>query len=433
MKTVSFTLVATLGLAAFAGGCTDSRLPTQGAPGRDLTPLASESEGRGVFQRYVAIGTSISMGVQSDGVFEGSQKTSWPAQLARLAHRELTLPLIQAPGCGAPLQGPLASGVRTSGEGAGQPADTRICAPLVEGITLPTANVAVDGARTRDALFSTTSTYGGLRGAQYARVLPPGETQVSAMLAQNPKVVSVELGGNEVLGARSGIFLPGVTTELVEVWKPLYTQLLDAVASTAKHAVLFGMTDDAMDFPSFRTGMELWNARQTFAPFNVAVGDDCGTINSTNVLFVAVRVPDAAARGAARARAGVPGPHVLNCFNAPSSSGVQDFVLTAAEAAALTGVMTEMDAFIRSEAERRGFAFTRLGALYADVSVKGPFDAIALMTSPQPYGPYISLDGIHPSAEGARVLADAAATALNVRYDLGIPLSTSSLVALANR
>jgi hypothetical protein len=432
MKTVSLNLVATLGLAALAGGCSDAPLSTQTGPARDLTPLASESEGRGVFHRYVAIGTSISMGVRSDGVFRGSQETSWPAQLARLAHRELSLPLIQEPGCGAPLQGPIASGVRTSGEGAAQPADTRKCAPLVEGITLPTANVAIDGARTRDALFSTTSTYGGLRGGQYARVLPPGETQVSAMVAQNPKVVSVELGGNEVLLARTGIFLPGVNIELVEVWKPLYTQLLDAVESTAKHAVLFGMTDDAMDFPSFRTGTELWNARQTFAPFNVAVGEDCGTINSTNVLFVAVRVPDAAARGAARARAGLPGPHVLNCFNAPSSSGVQDFVLTAAEAAALTGIMTEMDAFIRSEAERRGFAFTRLGALYSDVNVKAPFDAIALMTSPQPYGPYISLDGIHPSAEGARVLADAAATALNVRYNLGIPLSTSTLVALAN-
>jgi hypothetical protein len=430
MKSVGSILAATLGLVALTGACTDSRLPTEGPLSRDLTPLASESEGRGVFHRYVAIGTSVSMGVQSDGVFKGSQKTSWPAQLAQLAHRELSLPLISAPGCGAPLKAPLASGVRISGEGAAEPSDRRVCAPLLEGITLPTGNVAVDGARTRDALFSTTATYTGMRGAQYARVLPPGETQVSAMLAQNPKVVSVELGANEVLGARSGIYLPGVNIELVSVWKPLYTQVLDAVESTAKHALLFGLIDDAMEFPSFRTGKELWDARATFAPFNVAVGGDCETINSTNVLFVAVRVPDAAARGAASARAGT-GPFVLNCFNAPSETGVQDFVLTAGEIALLNAQIAEMDAFIRSEAERRGFAYARLGALYSEANVKAPFSAITLMMSFEPYGQYVSLDGFHPSAAGARVLADAAATALNARYGLGIPLSPTSLIALA--
>jgi hypothetical protein len=255
------------------------------------------------------------------------------------------------------------------------------------------------------------------------------------MLAQNPKIVSVELGGNEVLDARVGIYIPGGTLEApggtverTDVFKQLYVRVLDAAQGAAKHAVIFGMIDDAMEFPSFRTGQEIWDARATFAPFNVVVSEDCGTINSTNVLFVAVRVPDAAARGAASARAGT-GPHVLNCFNAPSTSGVRDFVLTAGEIALLNAQMAEMDAFIRDEADRRGFAYTRLGALYSDVNVKAPFNAITLMTSPQPYGEYVSLDGIHPSAAGARVLADAAASALNARYNLGIPLSSAITIA----
>lgn len=400
----------------------------------DQTPLTAVApslmgldEGRGEFQRYVALGTSISMGVISDGVNESSQRDAWPAQLSRLAHREPSLPLIQMPGCGAPLQAPLASGVRISGEGAGQAADTRVCAPLVEGITLPTDNVAVDGARTRDALFSTTSTYGGLRGAQYTRVLPPGETQISAALSQNPKIVSIELGGNEVLGSRSGIYLPGVTVEPTPVFKELYTSLLDQVQDV-KHVLLFGLIDDPMEFPGFRTGQELWDARATFAPFNVTVGEDCGTINATNVLFVAVRVPDAVARGAARAREGL-GPHELNCVNAPSASGIQDFVLSGAEVQLLAAQIAEMDAFIRSEAAQRGYAYARLGALYSDVNVKAPFSAITMMTSSQPYGAYIGLDGIHPNAAGQRVLADAAARALNDTYGFGIPLS-GSVVAM---
>jgi hypothetical protein len=417
-----FLILSLLVISACTG---DQTPPTAVAP----SLLMRLDEGRGEFQRYVAIGTSISMGVVSDGVNESSQRDAWPAQLSRLANREPSLPLIQMPGCGAPLQAPLASGVRINGEGAGQPADSRVCAPNVDGVTLPTGNVAVDGARTRDALFSTTTTYGGMRGAQYGRVLPPGETQLSAALAQNPKVLSIELGGNEVLGSRSGIYLPGVTVEPTPVFKELYTSLLDQVQGAGvKHVLLFGLIDDPMEFPGFRTGQELWDARATFTPFNVAVGEDCGTINATNVLFVAVRVPDAVARGAARARAGL-GPHELNCVNAPSASGIQDFVLSGAEVQLLAAQIAEMDAFIRSEAARRGYAYARLGALYSDVNVKAPFNAITMMTTSQPYGPYIGLDGIHPNAAGQTVLADAAARALNATYDLGIPQSASVVAA----
>ena len=98
---------AALAAAALAA-CADGRIaPTEARqPTAQATPELL-SEGEGIFQRYVAIGTSISMGVQGDGVHAATQQTSWPAQLARLAHRELSLPLIQAPGCSAPLMAPL--------------------------------------------------------------------------------------------------------------------------------------------------------------------------------------------------------------------------------------------------------------------------------------------------------------------------------------
>jgi hypothetical protein len=421
-------------LSAFVLAACADRIPVE--PGLASSELMRLDGGRGEFHRYVAIGTSISMGVVSDGVNEQSQRNTWPAQLSQLAGREISLPLIQMPGCGAPLAAPLASGLRINGEGAGQPADTRVCAPNVAGVTLPTDNVAVDGARTRDALFSTTSTYGGMRGAQYARVLPPGATQVSAALSQNPKILSIELGGNEVLGSRHGIYAPGGTfeqpggtVERTEVFKELYTTLLDRIEGSAKHVLLVGLIDDPLDFPAFRTGLELWNARATFAPLHVTIGEDCGTTNATNVLFIAVRVPDAAARGAARKRQEL-GPHELNCINAPSSSGIQDFVLSGEEVAQLAAQIAEMDAFIRGEAARRGYAYSRLGALYSDANVKAPFHAAAMMTTAQPYGPLIGLDGIHPSAAGQAVIADDAARALNQTYNLGIQRGSAAVRVL---
>src|SRR5438132_566977 len=91
----AFAIVA-LAVAA----CSDSQ-PTSTTPTQ--TANANQSEGRGVFQRYVAIGTSISAGVQSDGLIAASQATSWPVQLAAAAGRSLSVPFIDGTGCRSPL------------------------------------------------------------------------------------------------------------------------------------------------------------------------------------------------------------------------------------------------------------------------------------------------------------------------------------------
>lgn len=395
------------------------------APTLDEAMDAARMAGYSV-DRYVAIGTSISMGVASDGVVATSQGSAWPAQLAQLAGKPFSVPFVDPPGCGAPLVGPLASGLRASGEGAGRPDDdTAICAPNSAGVTLPANDVAIDGARTRDALFSTTATYAGtLRGGEYARVLPPGYTQVTAMLAQRPRMVSVELGGNELLGVRKGVY-SSATVEPFATWKVLYSLLITAVSIPAKQVVLVGLVNDAGKFPSFRTGLEIWNARATFAPFNVVVGEDCGTTNATNILFVPVRVPVAVANGVGQARAGL-GPYTLSCVNAPSSTGIEDYVLTADEMNQVNVQLGQMNAFIKEQANRHGWAYFELESLYGRPETKPPFNAISLMTDPAtPYGPYISLDGIHPNPAGHAILASAAAAALDARYGLNIPISST--------
>jgi hypothetical protein len=376
--------------------------------------------GLGVFQRYVAIGTSISMGVQSHGVNSATQQTSWPAQLARLANRELSLPLIALPGCSAPLDAPLRLGTRTSGESAGLTCLSRQCSPNEPGVVLPTGNVAIDGARTGQALTATPENPDPGHATQYPRVLPPGMSQVTAMESQNPKVVSVELGGNDILGARYGVYPSAAEIVPFADWEPEYRAVVARVDATAKHAVLVGLVNDVRNFPSFRTGAELWTGRASFAPLNVAVSADCE--NSTNLLFIAVRVPVAAATGAFYRANGL-GAYTLSCANAPSSTNIQDYVLSAADVAGVNAQLAAMNAVIRDEASARGFAYFPLGALYEEVVTKPAFNAITLMTSSQPYGPYVSLDGIHPTAEGQRILAEAAARALNETYRFGIPVS----------
>jgi hypothetical protein len=84
-----------------------------------------------------------------------------------------------------------------------------------------------------------------------------------------------------------------------------------------------------------------------------------------------------------------------------------------------------MRAHIRQQAELRGFASFDLGAIYA--SVPSSRTVVSLMTSTEPFGPYVSLDGIYPSAAGNGQLAEAATLALNERYGLGIPVTAAVL------
>ena len=414
-----------LALAPFAlTACVGDRSPT--SPSSSALTLSTGSEGRGDFHRYAAIGTSISMGVESDGVYEATQRTSWPAQLAAMAGRELSLPLIEAPGCQSPLVPRIADNRRLSGEPA---SGSTVCAPNVDGVRLSHGNLAISAALTSDALTKTPETatpadYAG--GRVYARVLEPGHSQVTAMLAQNPKVVSVELGANELLKARSGLFLPGVTVVPYAAWEPAYDGVIAAVEqSGARSVVLVGLIDDAASFPAFRFGSELWDARGEFARFYVSVSPDCE--GSRNMLLVPVVVPTAVGKGAAAAAAGQPMP-VLSCADVPWTV---DYVLTPADHAALNAQLRAMSARIRSIAESKGYAYFDLDALYATPGLKAPFSVSTLMFSPQPYGPLVSLDGFHPTAAGQTLLANAAARALDDTYGMGIRWEAEADAALA--
>lgn len=413
--------LAVVPLVALCAACADSPVSPRAGINR---PVLQESEGRGVFQRYVAIGTSVSMGVQSDGAFFGTQVSSWPAQLARLGSREITQPYIQAPGCHAPIAAPLAAAVRLSGESALADAATLSCAPLVQGITLPTQNVAINGARAFDALFTSPENIVDLGNkALYSRVLAPGETQVSAMEAQHPKLVSVELGSNEVLDARSGVALVGPKPLPIEnpaTFAAEYGQILDRIeAAHVKHVLLVGLPTNPFILPSFRSGAEVAAvAPVLLGAFNVAVQPDCGTTNAQNQIFVTIKLTLAIKAGLAAKAASLPAIPFTCAGAGPTTV---DFVLTPAEQAIAAAVTAQMNATIQSEAEKRGFAYFSLDALYAAPGVRPALDPVALVTSAQPFGPLMSLDGVHPNAAGSALLAQAAARALNQAYDLGIP------------
>jgi hypothetical protein len=106
-------------------------------------------------------------------------------------HREPILPLIQAPGCKSPLAAPLKSFVRESGESITTAEADLSCAPNETGVTFPTQVLAVPGALTHEALLQTPDARTDAYGRQlYHRLLPPFESQITALEDTNPFVTA---------------------------------------------------------------------------------------------------------------------------------------------------------------------------------------------------------------------------------------------------
>ncbi|PYO06383.1 MAG: hypothetical protein DMD30_12670, partial [Gemmatimonadetes bacterium] len=305
--------------------------------------------GQDAFARYVSIGTSVTMGVQSDGVYYASQQHAWPALLAHQAFAtKFTEPLLQGPGCYSPLIAPLQFQRRLSG--AQYPAvnaNDQICA-LLGSTTLPTNNVAIDGATTYAALRVTPETTAvapitvesDQRKRLYKAVLLPKNSQVTEMMSQNPTLVSVELGANEVLRTvTGGIVVPAAayrqadntfTFYPITLWQPQYDAIVDSVAKTGAKAMLVSVPL----IPSLvgvYPGDDFYLQAAAFQSFGIVVNADCQ--GNTNLIYAFGKVLTALGSPTK--------PYNFSCTNNPSAA---DFILTPADTAFVDDLIRQMNA-----------------------------------------------------------------------------------------
>jgi len=389
--------------------CADSPVaPTASSAMRPRPDVVTAAQ---LFQRYVALGTSNSQGVQSAGLNAAGQKAAWPAQLANRAGVPLSLPLVQDPGCNPPLLPPLAADIALVGAfsafGGGSDLVMSVsnsCAPLQSGIVPPTSGLAISGADVHDALYSTyeSELAAGARVAPlYDRVLGPGPTQVSAMLAKSPTLVSVELAANDVLPASTGR-IAAMTP--YDQWQTDYDAVVAAVQSTGARAVLVGLPTDAAKFPSIRTSREFFNQWAYLLGLGISVSYKC--YYSSNHLFIPGYVLTLLSHA----------PTTATCADVP---GAVDYVLTPSDVSAINARMAAINTHIQAQAAANGYAYFALSALY-DLP-KGSLNMYNVLFSSTPFGPNMSLDGVHPNAAGQTILANAAVAAVNARYGTAIP------------
>ena len=344
--------------------------------------------------------------MQSAGIFAAAQRAAWPAVLARRVGVAFTLPLVEDPGCGPPLLPPLASDFVLVGA-FGDDLVTGVmnfCAPLRSGVVLPAHSVAISGAKVRDALRSTPETEtarNARKGQLYSRVLPPGHTQLTAMLSQNPTFVSVELVANEVLPASTGR-VEAMTT--YADWERDYDEVLAAVKGTGARAVLVGLPNNAANFPSIRRAREFFNEWPALLGLGITVSVSC--YFSSNYVFIPGYLLTLLSKT----------PTTATCANVP---GAVDYVLTSGDISTINARMAQMNARLQAKASENGWAYFSLDAVYG--LPKPSLNVVNLLFSSTPFGANISLDGVHPSAAGQAILAGAAVQAINAKYGTSIP------------
>lgn len=370
-----------------------------------------------LFDRYVALGNSITAGFKSGGINDSTQAHSYAVLLAQRFNAPFAVARLQRPGCPPPLVGPfLLTRERVAG------ASAISCAGFVQPIPQPVQSLAFPGFKIADAL----AVPGGLTGTVYQQVLG-NRSLVQAMIEAKPSLVSVWLGNNDALTAATAGDL-GFLTPLASFESSL-DQIVSAIANqtAAQDAVLLGVTDPQLA-PIVQPGVYFWALAQdpvTRELLPKPVSDTCAPLTPTGQAnpgaanLVSLRVLDDAAVAE------------VSCAETAA------YVLNAAEQQTLSGRAQAFNAAIRSRAQARGWIYLDADALtraqlvdpnrirkcqgVVQASTPEQFRAAILNTCPHPnapnfFGSLVSYDAVHPSLAGQKIVADAIEAALRAKH-----------------
>lgn len=393
-----------------------------------------------LFQRYVALGNSITAGYQSGGILDSTEVRSYPSLLAaRASITGFGQPRLAGSGCPQPFVAPLTPSTVTGTS----------CVRV--DVSNYTQNLAVPGVRIAD-LFVTPSNPANAFQRLYA-LLTGGKSEVQAMLDARPTFVSVWIGNNDALSAALGGVLgptaAGADSNLTQLSKfqASLNNLTTAIKQTGGQALMIGVVDAVLAAPLIQPGAYFYLARDGATKrFNgKLVNDNCspvtglGTPNPLAANMVSFQIIS---------DAGFP---EINCD--PSAQGGV-YLLDTGEQAVVRTRIAAYNAAIKAAADANGWAYVDpnvvLGPLLLAKDAQGRYQNVrkcqdlptatnaaefqaAVLNScpvttsgfaaPNFFGSLISFDGVHPSSAAHVILAQEFAKAINAKF--GTQISTS--------
>jgi lysophospholipase L1-like esterase len=398
-------LVAAAVLAAVASGLGCAKLDPIAAP----APVTGQAD----FTRYVAMGTSVSMGIQNAGLVDDFQRVSFPALLAERSGANggaFTQPLVASPGIPPVLEltGLTPEGLPILVPRPGSPP----VAPYVPRPSNGYSNLGISGAVVANALAKTA----GDDPTHYFDLVLQGQgTMIRQCLAQNPTFVTVELGVNDAVRCLVGGGDPALLLAPA-AFEAQYGQVMDSLALGAPNArlALFNVPDVTRVPYANAIALVQTAPGPGGAPITFRLRDAAGPLpDSSLVLLPAAQLVLAGYGSPAPGAPPLPDSLVITVDERRAIAQA-----AAGYSAAIARAATAHDAALVDEAALFDRAF-RSGVRVAGASYG--FEYIS--------GGLFSLDGLHPTSLGQGLLANEAIAAINRKFGATLaPVDLARLV-----
>ncbi|HEY2377138.1 MAG TPA: SGNH/GDSL hydrolase family protein [Gemmatimonadaceae bacterium] len=393
-------------VVASAAACTDHTAKVLGP---------KPSQGNGIFQSYVALGNSLTAGYQSGGINDSTQQQSYPKLLAGQMGTRYAYASIAKPGCPPPVNN---FNTQTRVTPTGYPASTSTSCYLRGNTVAILNNVAVPGATSLDPDAPDSTRNSNL----LTQLILGGQDQVQRARAANPTFASVWIGNNDVLEAAvTGLLTPvpgvspGVTPQAT--FQANYDKMMAdlTAAPLSLRGVLIGVVN-VTNAPIMFSGRVLQNPAFV-AALDQATGKtitvDPTTCTSTTNSLISFAIVPAIAAGQH--------PTTIECEKTPIAQYPllgDIFVLDQGEIVALTADVAAINAYISGKANAVGFAYFDPNHVLDSLTKAGQITPTGpnFLAPTAPFGKWVSLDGIHPTAASHILLTNYIIEAINGKY-----------------
>lgn len=374
---------------------------------KDFKPSSGEAD----FTTYVALGDAYSAGYTDGALGRRGQESSFPniiaGQLAAVGNKGFTQPLVKSNGS----VGSAGTGYLTL-EVVGQsllpvsgPGDMAIFAEKVYSPAAPVHNLGVPGAQSSHLLATVV----GSNPLKYYSELNPffgrfatskTTSVVTDALALEPTFISLWIGGNDVLGYALDGGEKGEPTS-----PTMFRNYMSIIANQLFTGETKGVIANIPDIESMPFFTYLLSDK--FEPLLIS---DEEAFAGKRQLVVGEKVLLTAA-AALQAGAG-------QSLDKPLGA---QFVLDLKELKEINDATMAYNETIKDIADQYGLAFVDLNALMKEISTDGIIRDGNRYSSTFVSGGVFSLDGIHATARGSAIIANAFIKAINKQYNANIP------------
>jgi lysophospholipase L1-like esterase len=393
------------------------------------------------FDQYVALGDSLSAGVEGNCLVERNQEASFPAVIAQQLHMtDFQQPLVQELALTSPLVGPPCLGAVLAGNTITVGPISQMGPPLNSLLARPYDNLGIPGAKVADLVDLTQGNPNGSTTAERFAALVlrnvPGSpfdglNAVTEANMLSPDLITLWIGSNDVLNAAlSGVAIVGVTITPEIVFGEKYAEVLENIAHG--QTIVAGNVPDVTSVP-FTT---------TVPPRLTIPGGTTPVLGPGNATYPCVPVPPdhgcpvpdgtlVTLPASSLLAAGIGVPVALGGTGQPLPDGrfipgpppvvEAGVLLYPDELAVIEEFIDAYNDIIATEIASVGGVVVNVHEIFNEINAHGYHIGGINLSSAFLSGGIFSADGFHPSSIGYTIVADEFIRVMNAELGLAIP------------